>query len=135
MRRASFVVVLFGLLALEATHVQEPIAPGSLLRIMRCTPQCALSSGTLLGLSQDHSSLVLHFGEELGPVEVPFDRIQRIEVSRGRESDKLGGAMLGGLGFDLFLLEGGKTVKITEDFVCDRCVNLLATKGSVPLPE
>ena len=109
MLRATFVVVLFGLLAIGASHAQEPVAPGSLIRITQCTPQCGQEDGPLLGLSQDRSSVVLHLGEELGPVEVPFERIQRLEVSRGRESDKIGGAMLGGIGFGaiaFFLLKG-----------------------------
>ena len=99
MRRAIRVVVLLGLLPIGAMRAQEPVAPGSLLRLTRCTPRCAQSTGTLLGLGQGHSSVVVHFGEELGPVEVPFDRIERIEVSRGSDSDKLAGAMLGAVAF------------------------------------
>jgi hypothetical protein len=96
-RRATFVVVLFCLFAIGAAHAQDPVAPGSLLRIRQCTPQCAQASGALLGLSQDRSSVIVHLGEELGPQEVPFERIERMEVSRGRESDELGGALLGGI--------------------------------------
>jgi hypothetical protein len=51
----------------------------------------------LLGLGQDHSSVVIHLGEELGPVEVPFERIARMEVSRGRGKDKVAGATLGAI--------------------------------------
>lgn len=109
MRRAFPVALLTCFLTIAGTHAQDSVEPGARLRVLQCTPQCASTTGTLLGLGQGLSSVVIHFGEELGPVEVPFERIERLEVSRGRDTDKMAGATLGAIaagGITFWALKG-----------------------------
>ena len=109
LRRVIPVTLVTCLFSISSVNAQEPVEPGSRVRIMECTPQCSYMTGTLLGLGQDYSSVVIHFGEDLGPVEVPFDSIEQMEISRGRDVDRMKGVIVGGLaagGVSFWALKG-----------------------------
>lgn len=97
MHRPICLVLAFVFIPIAYSSAQETVERGSRIRYTECTPACNDRIGTLVGLGQGNTSVVLHQGEAIGIVQVPFASITRLQVSRGQARDKLMGAVVGGV--------------------------------------
>ncbi len=109
--RPSSLVSIFLVVFSTAVVAQDLVERGSRIRYTRCTPICNSEIGTLVGTGQGNTSVVIHGGETVGIIELPFAAISQLEVSTGRSRDRekgavIGGVVLGGLGF-LFMRGAG----------------------------
>ncbi len=109
MGRAICLIVALATLPTVTLAAQESVEAGSLIRLRRCNPMCSYAVGTLLGLGVGNASVVIYPEDAQRPLQVPFTRITSMDVSRGREKARFGGAVAGGLAFggvSFWLLSG-----------------------------
>ena len=128
MRPITFLVAVLAVVPFNAVTAQDslPVKPGDRVRVThncvaraRGSLRCRKDTGSFHGVSRDTLALLGGFG-------TPINSITKLEVSRGRKSNAVKGALLGGIPTGLII--GGLVAALcaSPDIGCSNGLGLVA---------